>query len=378
MRRLAFLCFGIAAAVPVAAAHATLGQSTTPSGDAFVSSCAGNGFGGIGDAGDAISGGTSFSIGSPPGVEAQTCSSQMSPTPGASVTTSQQTVNGTNFGNIYNNNSSATASLTTIHTNASNSGDTDTQFAGAAAQGGFNQTFTPMGGTIGTQGILPVHISVDGTLIASGPGSGGSALLEVEMYENNNRLQPYNTTLNQTAYNDFTAANSAFNPTTNSTQVGEGNVFFSWDYQMKPYEVVWNAGDPGSETELNVSETVTFFLPVTWGTPIEVGLYGLSLASEAANGASAGPNSSTSDFQNTITWAGVGEPLNANGSPSGITDFTLDTSSGINYVQSFVPAPEPGGLAVLGAGLAGLARLRDRRRGRGTGRSLMTWPPGWQ
>ena len=362
MRRFAVLCFGAFLAVPLAAAHATLSQLNTPSGDAFVNACAGNGFGYTAEPG---SGGNAFSVGSPPGIEAQTCSTNVSPTPGATVTTSQQTVNGTNFGNVYNNSSGATANLTSIHVNASNSGDTDTQFAGAEAQGGFNRTFTPTGGVVGTQGILPVQIAVDGTLIASGPGSGGSAAFEVELYSGNNRLQPYGSTLNQTAYNDFIAANSAFNPTTNYTQVGEGSVYSSWDYQMKPYEVNWATGDPGTQTELDVNEIVTFFLPVTWGTPIEIGLYAAAEASEGANGASAGPNSSMSEFQDTITWAGVGDPLNANGTPSGITDFSLLTPDGVDYRQSFVDAPEPGSLALLAAGLAGLAPLRPRCRGRG-------------
>ncbi len=336
-----------------------LGQATTASGDAFVSACAGNGLSGINQIGDAVNGGQSYSAGSAPGLQAGTCGFQESPTPGAQATTGTITGSGSFEGNTYSNSATATATPTTIHLNAQNSGSTGTDFAGASAQGGFNLTRTPTGGPTGTQAIEEIKVHVDGTLAASGSGAG--AQLQLQLYVNGSPLQPYGSAINATAYSSFIAANSAFNPTTNSTQVGVGSIYFSWDSQMQPY---WAVGDSSTDSTITVSQDVFFFVPVTFGTPIELGIYADTLAGENANGSPDGANSASVEFANTITWDGLGETLNADGSVDTGANFAFNTVSGQpDYNQSFyTDAPEPLSLGTFGVGLAALGLLRRRRQ----------------
>ncbi|HEY1930647.1 MAG TPA: PEP-CTERM sorting domain-containing protein [Acetobacteraceae bacterium] len=351
-------CF---ASVP---AWAQLGQATTPAGSASVSTCAGNGFGGLGEVGNAISGGTSFSIGSGPAITAQTCAAAVSPTQSATVQTTSSG-SGVWYTTPYINTATATAGPGLIHLTASNIADTSTDFAGAAAQGGFNEMFTVNGGTPGTQGILIQPIHVDGTLIDN--NNGAAASIDVQVFLNHTELGSH-TLADDPAYSKFVALNTSFNSTIGINEIGVGDVDFSWDYQMKPYDASnYGPSDPDSISSLVVNEDVLFAIPFTFGTPFDMGVYALAEAGERAFGGNLGGNTSSVDFGNTIAWGGPGYVLNADGSGAPFTGYTITAASGIDYSHAF-DAPEPATWLVFGVGIAALGAARRSRRAAPTAR----------
>ncbi|WP_353198357.1 PEPxxWA-CTERM sorting domain-containing protein [Sandarakinorhabdus sp.] len=72
-------------------------------------------------------------------------------------------------------------------------------------------------------------------------------------------------------------------------------------------------------------------------------------------------SSSGCDYSHTITWGGINQVLDENGTP--VSNFTALGSNGTNYAQAINAVPEPSSWAMLiaGFGLVGSAARRQKR-----------------
>ncbi len=338
------------------AAWAIPGQSTTPAGAGFASACSGNGFSGISSVGNAMNNGVSTSFGSPPTQQALTCAFETSTVGGIASTPLLSTVSSFN-GHAYSNSAKATAGVGVIKLQSTNTGSSATNFSGAGAQGGWNDSLTVTGGPAGTQALLVVPIHVIGQMTSFGQGANG--LVEVGIYRNNAVLQPYGATINADSYNLFKSLNSAFNPVLNQTSVAEGTVLFGWDYQMKPFGAVDYGASTLTTNSLTIDQVVRFVVPFTWGQAFTLGIYAATSSGETASGGAVVSNTATAAFQDTIYWDSGAYVLPANGVGSPITNFVITASSGADYSAAFVP--EPATLALLAAGALAVPLVRRRR-----------------
>lgn len=325
---LAALCIMLTAR----AQAALLGQSTTPTGAAFASACAGDQyFSGLGDPGAVAHGGMNDQY--------ITCNASASAVGGsASVSASNS---GVTFGNTYSNSASSSAAPGAIHIFATNTGSPGTPFPGGAGNAGWNDQLTWLGGT----GTWMAPLLVDGTLGVS--ALGGSGRVQVAVYKNHSILQPYGSSANSDAYNLFLANNTTHN----------GSILYGWDYQMVAFGVVGD-GTP-ADASLSVNRTLWFAIPVTTGETFEFGFYVNVEAGESGSGGSAIQSTTTVDFSNTLLWGGPGYLVLPDNSTNSVT--LGSSASGFNYSLAAVPEPSSLGMFVLGIGGLGLLMRRARR-----------------
>ncbi len=243
-----FLYCAALAAFSAAPAFAFAGQSAVADGHAFVSSCSGSQNGSFDQSGAAIFGGVSTAY--------QNCGYQVSALNGhASVHTANA---GSYYGHNFSNDSKATATVGTIHLFAENTGSTATSFSGSQAVAGWNDSVT-IAGPAGQQGIWVIGMHVDGSLTSNGLAA--DSQFGIEALLNHNFLQPYGPAINANAYNIFHADNSPLNI---------DQVYYSWDYQMKP----WRETDYGTPQVRVVNQTVRFAIPFTYNVAFTLGIYG--------------------------------------------------------------------------------------------------------
>lgn len=339
--RLTYISAALATALVGTAptAFAVPGQMEIPNGAAFSSACAGWGFGIGGDDG------ASISIGNQISGKRANCQSQTSGvggTAGVAVSNSGVTLGGTAYQSSYSNAAAGQATPLMIKLSASNDGNTNAPFPGAAANGGWNDTITlSMAGQSGTGfWIAPIH--VEGELNTKNNGGGSS--LEVEAFVGHASI--------------FTGPASAlFRDVTLNPSAAQ-----NYGAERARWTVAnWGPSDASSVEHLSVDETVYFVIPFTWDTPFDLGIFALASAGMRAQGATVGQPNATSDalFENTITWAGPGYVLN-NGAGPQITGFDISSTSGADYAMTS-PVPEPTIWGMFGLGLASLGFVYRKR-----------------
>jgi hypothetical protein len=229
----------------------------------------------------------------------------------------------------------ATASMGTLHLGSQldTPGGSAASFPRSVSQAGFGDTMTVnLAGHTGESGWLLVKLHVDGVLDAS--SNAGSASFQVAVTQNNALLA---------------ASNPGYDRGTGN-EVGTDRQVPTWTVASFPV--------PGPLVDHQVvDETVTFSLPVTFGTSFEMVVLGLSIS---ASRSSTGAAHSVSDFADTVRWEGVKSVLIGNNAVSG---YTVTGASGIDWTLA-APVPEPGPAALWLAGLAVIGGLGLRRSSR--------------
>lgn len=338
--RLTYISAALATALVGAApmAFAVPGQMETPNGATFSSACAGLGFAGS-SVGNQISGS---------GANCQSQTSGVGGTAGLAVSNSGVALGGTAYQSSYSNAAAGQATPLTIKLSASNDGNTNAPFPGAAVNGGWNDTITlSMAGQGGTGfWIAPIHVTGE----LNTKNNGASSKLQVEAFLNHaDILGPATNLFHDVSLNPGAAQSSVHDPS-----------FVS--YQLARWGATnWGPSDASSLEHLSVDETVYFVIPFTWDTPFDLGIFALASAGMRAQGATVGQPNATSDalFENTITWAGPGYVLN-NGTGPQITGFGISSTSGADYAMTS-PVPEPTIWGMFSLGLASLGFVYRKR-----------------
>jgi hypothetical protein len=307
-------------------------QATVGAGLGFVSACSGTTYGAGISPGQVILGGISNG--------SQSCGYAVSSTVGGSATVTVSSAGGgaTPFANA----AFASAAVGAIHLSATNAGSSADYFPGAQAVAGWNDTFDLTNGPVGQAGVWIIPLHVDGTLTADGayPAASGFSLVA---FENAARLSHYDAP----TYAAFLAANPAM-------------PYSDENYYQFDQGETWAVENVGADRTVVIDQTVDFAVPFTFGTPFTLGLYAQILAGEDSYGNDTDLNSSGAAFAHTITWGGPGYVVAADGTGPHITNFTINSKSGFNYMG--VTEPSTWGLMLLGFGLAGWAARRRRRR----------------
>ncbi len=216
-------------------------------------------------------------------------------------------------------------------------------FPGAVATGGFKTEMTVNNAALdGQAGYMLFDLDVSGGLKAN--GNAGSARFMLLAFINDNPLM---------------ASAPGWN-------LGTG-IEASTDRQM----AVWEASSypyPFEGDSQDVDETLTFSVPITFGTAFNLGIYGVS---GVGGRNQSGVGSAHSDFSHSMYWAGVRGVL-VNGQLIE-TGLSIASNAGIDWMKSLVPAAPPGTvpepatlpLAMGAIGLAAIGLRRPRRGVRG-------------
>jgi hypothetical protein len=172
-------------------------------------------------------------------------------------------------------------------------------------------TITSPGVPTGTPGTLSFSISVNGSLSAPSGSSAATYQLQAD--------------LGGGAF-DINASGTQYSP-------GLGGAFI---------------GDPFG------IYTATISFQYGFAMPLDVELTATVSAGNDFTSTGAG----TSDLGHSLYWNGITN-VTASGSPVG--SFTVDSATGGNWTNSFVPVPEPLSISLLAVGTMGLLSRRSRR-----------------
>jgi len=331
------LVFGSAAP-----ALASGGQFTLADGHGYVSACSGSTLGTFEQQGGrtGVTGpdrtcGEATSAGTGAGSHATFTTSSTGPIPSGA--------------GAFTNTATGTASVGTIHLSADNHASTATYFAGAQANGGWNDhvRLDPTNpAQVGTAGIWVFAIHVEGTLAALG-NYGASSGFGVEIFKNHQGLLDLGAGI--PSYDVFVAKNPPLIPSFN-IEYGE--------FEQKLWSYTW--GDHNQDVTKVISEDVMFAVPFIYGTDFTLGVFGQVSAGESSASVYFGDNHASADFANTISWGGKGYVLDASGHGPSSTNFTISSLSNFNYAGGAVPEPASWMLMLAGFGAVGVAARRHR------------------
>lgn len=197
---------------------------------------------------------------------------------------------------------------------ADNNAPNSSQFAAANANGGWSDFITVSHPSLnGQTGFMQFTLDANGTLFAS--GFAGSASLTVTGYKDSAQLQQ----------------NGFFSPG-NSDPIGTDRQYGHW--------AIATYGNPPTDGK-TVDGTVTFAVPITFGTPFKLGIYAAAKAGMRSSSGVPGNSTAQSHFGGAgLTWGGVTNVFH-NGAP--ISGFTISSTSGTNWNGPIGP-PIPGDL----------------------------------
>lgn len=207
------------------------------------------------------------------------------------------------------NSSSGIASLGFVQMVANSSSPHNEPFPGGAVNGGWSEVFVVNSpGLEGQQGYMQFTLNVSGALAAS--GIAGSARFTVTGYKDTEQLHK----------------NSLFDP--------GGSDLLSSDRQYGNWAV---ATYPTSLSESKaVNDTVTFAVPITFGTEFKLGIYARARAGLRSSGSTQGTSTAQVDFSGGLSWGGI---VNVYHGSTPIATYDVTSGSGTNWVVPvFVPS----------------------------------------
>ena len=109
---------------------------------------------------------------------------------------------------------------------------------------------------------------------------------------------------------------------------------------------------------------MTFSVPITLGTALELGVYGFGTAGMRSQSGVVGLSSSLLNVQNTINWGGTKGVYLGDDPVSDLLpaqDYTLTSESGVDWRLAI---PEPGSASLLLLGAGAVVRCRRARLSR--------------
>jgi hypothetical protein len=212
-------------------------------------------------------------------------------------------------GGSTSNSCSGTAGMGYFKAHSSNNAPNNTFFPAAVANGGWSELFTvDSPGLSGQAGFMQFTLDVSGELFAS--GFAGSAAFSVTGYKDTGQL----------------TINSLFDP--------GGSDLLGTDRQYGN----WAIATYGSTDQKSVNDTVTFAVPITFGTQFKLGIYANSRAGMRSSSGVQGNSTADSNFDMGLTWGGVVAVYHG---LTPIAEYTITSATGTDWdgpVSPFSPA----------------------------------------
>lgn len=171
-----------------------------------------------------------------------------------------------------NGNSTAQAGMGYMDLAATNVAP-NASFGNAGAHGGFKENFLVTGGTPGAQAWMLVDVSIAASMNAA--GFAGRAFLNIGAFKNDIELR----------------SNEPFWDNGNSDSISTDRQRASWGL------ATFAAGENTART---VDDMITFSVPITLGTPFNLGIYAFADAGKRSSGGA--PGSSSATINSGVTW----------------------------------------------------------------------------
>lgn len=221
-----------------------------------------------------------------------------------------------------------------IHLSGNNTAPNNSSFACAAANGGWNESFTISDPAYnGQDGFMLADLDVQGALDAA--GFAGRSGVSVTGYKNYSQLTIYG------------GAGTYFNHGASDP--------ISTDRQSAYWGAATYAG--GTTEFRTINDAITLAVPFTFGQVFIFGVYAYGSAGMRSSSGVPGLSSSMFDFAHTLAWGGIGSVIH-NDAP--ITGYSLTSGSGLDWANPISdPVPEPTTLALMLLG--GVALICWRR-----------------
>lgn len=215
------------------------------------------------------------------------------------------------------NGAQATVGMGSIVMSAHNTFPNNAQFAGAFANGGWKDSFQVDHPAFdGQGGFMLFHVRVVGTISAE--EFAGSVRINVAPYKNNIEML-------KNAYYD-----------------GGDSDPIGTSFQKPQWGVSTNA--VGEFEARTIDDTVTMSVPITFGEPFTLGVYGLGRAGQRS--ASGVPGLSHDELECAIWWGGIVDVI-VEDAPIG--GYTITTGSGVDWSGEVTPPQCPADLDGSGA-----------------------------